>query len=240
MVLIFDDIGMLGPRECRGGRDVLYWYMPGLGVAAGSSAIDPFRAGIGVEGTGLALREASDRGGEGGVASVRVVSALSWGGVDAAVGDDIEVVDVAVSETGERGRKESPASRCDVLRWWCLSIVCSANRSFSCTISASILRSESSSRSRWFSILSASRSCSPILISSSRMTVRSIATLYFDSISSSDEVWLRVCRSKSSFWTSISRSLCCNDRCESRRAVISFWRIFCALLASVLLCLYFV
>lgn len=116
----------------------------------------------------------------------------------------------------------------------------SANRSFSCTISVSILRSDSSSRSRWVSMRSPSRSCSPIFSSSSSITPRSIATLYLDSTSSSDDVWLRAWRSKSSLCTSMSRSLSWSVRWASRRLVISFCSVFCALLASVLLCLYFV
>lgn len=106
LVLPFADTGMLGPRECRGGRD---WYAPGRGVVAGSRAIDPFRRGTGVAGTVLALIEASDRGGDGGVASVRTVSDFECGGVDAVVGEEREVAEVAVSETGERGRRESEA-----------------------------------------------------------------------------------------------------------------------------------
>jgi hypothetical protein len=119
-------------------------------------------------------------------------------------------------------------------------MVASARRSFSCTISDSIRRSDSSSRSRWVSILRPSRSCSPILTSSSIMTARSMDTLYFDSTSSSDDVWWRAWRSKSSLCTSMSRSFIWSVRCWSRSAVISFCRAFCALLASVLLCLYLV
>jgi hypothetical protein len=55
-------------------------------------------------------------------------------------------------------------------------MVASAKRNFSCTISASIRRSDNSSRSRWVSIRNASRSCSPILSSSSIITPRSIDT----------------------------------------------------------------
>lgn len=58
------------------------------------------------------------------------------------------MADVEVSEIGERGRNESAASWCETLRWWCRSIVSSAMRSFSWMISASILRSDNSSRSR--------------------------------------------------------------------------------------------
>lgn len=65
---LFAETGMLGPRECRGGREE---YNPGRGVAEGSSAMEPFRVGIGVEGTGFEAIEASDSGGEGGVTSGR-------------------------------------------------------------------------------------------------------------------------------------------------------------------------
>ncbi len=90
--------------------------MAGLGVVAESRLTDPFRRGIGVAGAGFALMDASDRGGDGGVASSRNASAFERGGVDA-VGDDSVVAEVAVSDTGERGRRESAASRLDVLRW---------------------------------------------------------------------------------------------------------------------------
>lgn len=167
-------------------------------------------------------------------------SVFDCGGVEAAVGEESVVAVVEASEAGERGRNESPDRWLDTLRSWCLSMVSCAMRNFSCTMSASILRSDSSSRIRWFSIRSASRSCSPILSSSSIITPRSIDTLYFDSTSSNEDVWLRAWRSKSSLCTSMSRSFICSVRCESRRTVISFCSMFCALLASVLLCLYFV
>jgi hypothetical protein len=61
----------------------------------------------------------------------------------------------------------------------------------SCIISASILSSDSSSRNRCDSMRSASRSCSPIRISSSIKTPRSTAWLNFDSMSSSDDVVFR-------------------------------------------------
>lgn len=102
----------------------------------------------------------------------------------------------------------------------------------SCRISASILRSDSSSLSRCASTRNCSLSCSPILISSSSMTARSMATLYFDSRSSSDEVVLRAWRSKSSLATSMSRSLRWSDLFVSRRVVISFSRMPCAAFAS--------
>lgn len=71
------------------------------------------------------------------------------------------------------------------------------------------------------------------------MTTFSIDALYLDSMSSSDESVIRACRSKSSFATSISRSLCCSVRFESRKTVISFSRAFCAAFASALDSLYF-
>jgi hypothetical protein len=227
---------MLGFRECLGRES----YRPARGVAAGSCAIDCLRLSIGVAGTGFVASGASDSGGEGGVVSGRRVSDLVRGGVEAVVGEERVVADVDASEAGERGRNASPARWFDTLRVWNLSMVASATRSFSCTISDSMRRSDSSSRSRWVSILRPSRSCSPILSSSSIMTPRSIDTLYLDSTSSRDDVWLRAWRSKSSLCTSMSRSRSWSVRCPSRSAVISFCSVFCALFASVLLCLYFV
>lgn len=64
--------------------------------------------------------------------------------------------------------------------------------------------------------------------------------LYLDSRSSSDDVVCRAWRSKSSLATSISRSLNCSALFVSRRLVISFCRVFCTELASVLACLYLV
>ena len=229
----------LGPRVCRGRTNV-----PALGVAAGSrDAIDAFLVGLGAwKGIGRIASGASDSGGEGGVESGRRASACQFGGVDAAVGEERFVLVVDASDMGERGRsvRESFARWSETLRWRCFSMVASASRSFSCVISDSIFKSDSSSRNRWVSMRSPSRSRSPILISSSSITSRSIATLYFVSMSSSDDVWLRVWRSMSSFCTSTSRSLSCRVRCPSRRLVISFWSLFCTLLASVLLCLYLV
>jgi hypothetical protein len=70
---------------------------------------------MGVVGKGFAETEASDNGGDGGVASASAVSGCVRGGVEV-VGDERVVADVDASDTGERGRKESPASRLDVLR----------------------------------------------------------------------------------------------------------------------------
>lgn len=112
-------------------------------------------------------------------------------------------------------------------------------RILSCKISASILRSESSSRSLCASTRNLSRSCSPSLISSSSITPRSIAMLYLDSRSSRDDVVCRAWRSMSSLATSMSRSLSWSVRLASRRDVISFSRLLCAALASALDSLYF-
>lgn len=145
---------------------------------------------IGVFRIGLADPEASDIGGDGGVGVSDTVSVVDTdfvsGGV-VIIGD--EAVDVGESpKNGELGAV------------MCVAIEGSWRfRNLSCKISASILRSDSSSRRRWVSIRRFSRSCSPILISSSIITALSIATLYFDSISSSEEVVFRACLSKSSF-----------------------------------------
>ncbi len=106
-------------------------------------------------------------------------------------------------------------------------------------ISASTLRSDNSSRSLCASIRKFSRSCSPILISSSIITDLSMATLYLDSRSSSDEVVFRACLSKSSLATSISRSRSWSARFVSLRVVISFSKVFCAELASAFAFRYF-
>lgn len=71
------------------------------------------------------------------------------------------------------------------------------------------------------------------------MTALSIVALYFDSMSSREESVIRAWRSKSSFATSMSRSLCCNVRFVSLKVVISFSSAFCAAFASVLDSLYF-
>lgn len=64
---------------------------------------------MGVAGIALVVGGASDKGGDGGVASGRRPSGFVRGGVDAAVGEDTVVADVEASEAGERGRNESPA-----------------------------------------------------------------------------------------------------------------------------------
>jgi hypothetical protein len=105
--------GMLGLRECLGGRDC----RPARGVAAGSRAMDIFRLGMGVDGIGLEIGGASDSGGDGGVLSGRRAPVLVRGGVEVVVGEDRVVADVDASEAGERGRNESLARWFDTLRW---------------------------------------------------------------------------------------------------------------------------
>ena len=156
--------------------------------------------GVLVAGTLESDAEASDLGGEGGSWISETVSTVE---IDLLSGGVMTNGELAVdcgecSNIGDPGMERSVEM---VERWRasCFLIL-------SCRISASIFRSESSSRRRCDSTRSCSRSCSPILISSSNITPRSIATLYLDSRSSSDEVVLRACLSKSSLATSISRS----------------------------------
>ena len=223
-----------GPLELRRFEDA--YRADGFGVVLespeGSFSL-LFGGFAGVFATGLADAEASDIGGEGGVGVSETVSFVDTdfvsGGV-VIIGDEAaEFGDPEPSNDGEFGAVMS-VDREGSWRF----------RSLSCIISASIFKSESSSRSLCVSIRRFSRSCSPTLISSSIMTARSIATLYFDSKSSSDEDVFRACLSKSSFATSMSRSLSCSVLFESRSVVISFCSTFCAELASVLDCLYFV
>jgi hypothetical protein len=177
---------------------------------------------------GLAFAEASDIGGEGGVGVSEIVSFVD---TDFVSGGVVIIGDEAV-ETGDDGEFGAVISVAMDGSW--------RFRSLPCIISASTFRSESSSRSRCVSIRRFSLSCSPILISSSIMTARSIATLNFDSMSSSDEDVFRACLSKSSLATSMSRSFICIVRFASRSVVISFCNTFCAAFASVFDCLYFV
>lgn len=212
-----------------------------FGVTLGSNGgnLDAFLGLVGAgvmidDALGLDLgrdTDASDIGGDGGSLTWILVEDMEdSGGV--VVSGELAPDTVLVSNMGLSGM-ESSVETMDI--WRC----CSCFFSLSCRISASILRSESSSRSRCVSILSCSRSCSPILISSSIMTTFSIAALYLDSMSSRDESVIRACRSKSSFATSISRSLCCSVRFVSLKVVISFSRVFCAAFASAFDSLYF-
>lgn len=103
---------ILGRRVCRG-REA---NVPALGVAAGSrDAIESFLVGIGgLNGMGRIARGASDNGGEGGVEFGRRPSGcMLYGGVEAAVGEDIFVLVVEASEKGERGRNV-----CDSFARW--------------------------------------------------------------------------------------------------------------------------
>lgn len=181
-----------------------------------------FELGIGAD--------ASDIGGDGGSCTGVFEEDTDPGGVETS--GELAPDKVLLSNMGLSGMERSV----DIVdRWRCSS--CFFNLSW--RISASILRSDNSSRSLCASILSCSRSCSPILISSSIMTCLSMAALYFDSMSSRDESVIRACRSKSSFATSMSRSLCCIVRFVSLRVVISFSKAFCAAFASVFDSLYF-
>ena len=162
----------------------------------------------------------SETGGDGGVGVSETVDEVDLVGGVAIVGEDAVVVGEC-SDTDDWGLG-IPWPRDVGFCIRCRSVTNSACRSLSCMISASTLRSESSSRRRCVSIRSDSRSCSPTLISSSNMTPLSIATLYFDSKSSSDELVFRACLSKSSFTTSISRSFSCIVLFVSRSVVISF------------------
>jgi hypothetical protein len=206
------------------------------GVAARSGMSDADRfAGGSMCGSILICTGASESGGDGGVSVLEAVSDFG-GGVDA-VGD--VGVAVLISLPGLLVRKLFTArvlglpDRRD-------SIVASARRSFSSRMSCSTFKSPNSSRKRCASILSLSLSCSPILISSSIKTPRSIATFSFDSRSSILLDVFLAWRSKSSFATSISLSFRVRPRCCSRIVVISFCNVFCALFASAFACLCFV
>ncbi len=182
---------LAGPLELRRFPDG--YRAAGLGVVLESpeGSLSLLLGGfIGVLSNCLAEPEASEIGGDGGVGVSDTVSVVEIdfvsGGVKI-IGE--EAVDVGESpKDGEFGAVMSVA----------ILGTCRF-RSLSCMISASILRSDSSSRSRWVSIRRCSLSCSPTFISSSIITARSIATLYFDSKSSNDEDVFRACLSKSSF-----------------------------------------
>lgn len=175
--------------------------------------------------------EASDMGGDGGSLTGVFVDDTEDDSGGVVISGELAPETMLLSKMGLSGMERS-VRVADMWRSSCFL-------SLSCRISASIFRSDSSSRSRCASILSCSLSCSPILISSSIMTALSIAALYLESRSSSDEVVCLACRSKSSFATSISRSLCCRVRLVSLRVVISFSRVFWAALVSFLDSLYF-
>lgn len=181
-----------------------------------------------------ASRDISDIGGEGGVGVSETVSEVD---TDLVSGGVVIIGEEAIESGEPREYGELSVPICVDSEGSRRAVAFS---SLSCAISASIFRSESSSRSRCVSIRNASLSCSPILISSSIMTARSIATLYFDSRSSIDEVVFRACLSKSSFATSMSLSFSCKVLVVSRSVVISFCKVVCAAFASALDCLYLV
>jgi hypothetical protein len=184
-------VGTAGPLELR--RFDEGYRAVGLGVVLESpegSLILLFGGFIGVLTTGLAEPEASEIGGDGGVGVSETVSVVE---TDFVSGGVVIIGEEAV-DVGEPAKEGELGAVMSVV----MEVSCRF-RSLSCMISASILRSDSSSRSRWVSIRRFSRSCSPTLISSSIITALSIDTLYFDSRSSSDEDVFRACLSKSSF-----------------------------------------
>lgn len=216
--------------------DVLAPYF-GLGVMLRSPEGSRNFVGGGFMGVlieGLASLDASDIGGEGGVGVSETVSEVDTdlvsGGV-VIIGEDA----TEFGDPREYGELSATISVDNDGSWRAVAF-----SSLSCAISASILRSDSSSRNLCVSIRRVSLSCSPILISSSIITARSIATLYFDSKSSMDEEVFRACLSKSSFATSMSLSFSCRVLVVSRSVVISFCKTFCAAFASALDCLYLV
>lgn len=184
-------------------------------VEAGVRATSAFGSGTDV----------SDMGGDGGslmATGVGVLSGFISGGV--VISGELAVEFGEFSNVGDSGTEMSVEM---VDRWRDSYFL-----TLSWRISVSIFRSDSSSRSRCVSMRSFSRSSSPSLISSSIMTARSMATLYFDSMSSRDECVRRACRSKSSLATSMSRSRSCSVLLASRSVVISFSSVLCAALAS--------
>lgn len=204
-----------------GGLDLLDLAVGGMGVLIGGTLVLGSGGGA----------DASDMGGEGGSLTgvlFEDTDEVASGGV--VTRGELASDKALISNIGLPGSVRS-VSVADTRRSCFLSLAC--------RISASILRSDSSSRRRCASILNCSLSCSPILISSSIMTALSIAPLYLFSRSSRDELVCLACRSKSSFATSISRSLCCSVRFVSRSVVISFSSVFWAALVSVRDSLYF-
>lgn len=172
--------GTDGPREWPGGFKL---YVDGRGVVL-FEVIDILVLGmLGVLSGLVTLVDRSEIGGEGGVCvSERPDDETVFpGGVS-----NEGVESVVVGEISERGEAEggTVCSDGNCLLW---STFSSAFLNFSLTISASILRSDNSSRNRCVSIRKASLSCSPTLTSSSIITDLSIAMLYFDSISSSED-----------------------------------------------------
>lgn len=198
-----------------GSLDLCGFFVGGIGVLIGGTLVLGSGGGA----------DASDMGGDGGSFTCVFAEDTDEAGSGGVVTMGELAMDIALTSNIGLSGTERSVSVADMWRSCFLSL--------SCRTSASILRSDSSSRRRCVSILNCSLSCSPILISSSIMTALSIAPLYLFSRSSREELVWRACRSKSSFATSISRSLCCSVRFESRRVVISFSRVFWAALVSV-------
>lgn len=229
--------GMGGTREARRWEEVEAEeaWRGGLGVMLRSAEGARMRdEGLrGVRNAFGAVTERSENGGDGGVGVSEMVSDVE---TDLVSGGVVMSGEEAV-ETGDEAPKDGElgaVSEVERAGSWRVS----ERLSLSCMISASILRSPSSSRRRCVSMRSDSRSSSPIFISSSSMTARSIAILNLDSRSSREEEVLRAWRSKSSLATSISRSFSWSVRFESRSVVISFCRVLCTAFASAFDCLY--
>lgn len=144
----------------------------GRGVDAGSN-------GVGIR-EPEAFVDVSDIGGEGGVGDVTPVLPDFVERLRGVAGTISEMTDALSSDSGD---------------WYpgrlYFEVMESACCNFSCVISCSILRSESSSLNLCTSILSASRSASPAFISASSITALSIETLYFVSKSSRDDLTIR-------------------------------------------------
>lgn len=134
--------GIEGPRECLGG---LAEYVDGRGVVS-DFAFRRFFGAIGVTNAGFGggLADFSENGGEGGVgASDGPEEELDLAGGVVQNGDDV-VLDGEFAVNGESGI--SMACRVGFCR--CCSRFCSAFRSFSLVMSASIFKSDSSSLRR--------------------------------------------------------------------------------------------
>jgi hypothetical protein len=214
-------VGIVGTFAVRTGR--AEEYRVGFGVVLDSPDGSRILLGgfIGVLIADLgAFPEASEIGGEGGVGVSEMVSVVETDFVSGGV----VIIGEEAAESGEPPREGEFGAVISVDMEGRALALCFLN--LSCKISASTLRSDSSSRSRCASMRRFSLSCSPIFISSSIMTPRSMAILYFDSRSSSDDDVFLACLSKSSFATSISRSLSCRVRLASLRVVISFCSVF--------------
>lgn len=186
-------VGAVGPLEFRNVEDDDGYRAVGFGVVLESPEgilILLLGGFIGVLTAGLAEPEASEIGGDGGVGVSETVSVVE---TDFVSGGVVIIGEEAV-DVGEPAKEGELGAVMSVVR----EVSCRF-RSLSCKISASIFKSDNSSRSRCVSIRRFSLSCSPTFISSSIITALSIATLYFDSKSSYDEDVFRACLSKSSF-----------------------------------------